>query len=322
MSTRFEPAWWLNNPHAQTMWGTLTRPQVNINLIRERIDTPDHDFLDLMWDASNKDDESRPIALILHGLAGCIRSPYAKGLMQAISAAGWRPVFMHFRGSSGEPNRLARYYHSGDTNDLAFVVSYLHMKYAGVPIAAIGISLGGNVILKWLGESANDNLLIGAVAVSVPFELHHAASYMDKGFSKVYQWKILRQLCADLFVKFQKLPCPFDLAKLKRVKNFWDFDNLVTAPLHNFANANEYYELSSCRQYLPNITKTTLIIHAEDDPFMPTHVIPTTNEISSTTTLELLKNGGHVGFVTGTVPGKAEYWLEKRIPEFLNSLIK
>lgn len=321
MSTSFQTAWWLNNPHAQTMWGTLTRPQVDIKLFTERVDTPDHDFIDLVWDTSNRHDEMKPMVVILHGLAGDIRSPYAKGLMKAISAQGWRPVFMHFRGSSGEPNRLARYYHSGDTNDLAFIVSYLHIKHPGVPIAAVGISLGGNVILKWLGETANDNLLIGAIAVSVPFELQNVALHMNKGFSKIYQWRILRQLCAALFIKFQKMPCPFDLSKLKQVKSFYDFDNLVTAPLHNFANADEYYQLSSCRQYLPTITKPTLIIHAEDDPFMPPDVIPSTSELSNSTTLDLQTSGGHVGFVMGNIPGVAEYWLEKRIPEYLGQLL-
>lgn len=322
MDNAFQPAWWLQNPHAQTMWPTLMRPKVAIRLEKQRLEMPDHDFLDLMWDADNRRDESKPIVLLLHGLAGSINSPYSKGLMQAIGASGFRPLFMHFRGSSGEPNRLARFYHSGDTHDVAFVVHTLQQQHPGVPIAGVGISIGGNVILKWLGETGASNPLAAAVTVSVPFELGTAATHMDTGLSKVYQWKILRQLCRCLWTKFQILPCPFELKALRQVKNFWDFDNLVTAPLHNFADANEYYQLSSCRQYLGEISKPTLIIHAQDDPFMPTKVIPTAAEISPSTTLDISAKGGHVGFITGNKFGRPEYWLEQRIPEFLQQVFK
>lgn len=321
--SNFEPAWWLRNAHAQTVWATLMRPQLPLPLQPQRLELPDGDFIDLLWDASNAHEQHKPIVVLLHGLSGSIRSPYARGFISAFSKAGWRPVFMHFRGSSGEPNRLARYYHSGDTEDIAFVVNHLQLKNPGIPITAVGVSLGGNVILKWLGETSQHNPLSAAVAVSVPFELEPATRTMDSGFSKVYQWRLLKQLRQDITRKFKHIstPCPFDLEQLGRVKNFYEFDDLVTAPLHAFVDAGDYYQRSSSRQYLPGIKVPTLIIHAEDDPFMPQSVIPTEAELSASTTLELSQQGGHVGFVTGSKPGKAEYWLERRVPQYLASVL-
>ncbi len=318
----FEPAWWLRNAHAQTVWATIMRAETPLVLQTERLELPDSDFIDLVWSGANAHELHKPIVVILHGLAGSVKSPYAHGLIGALSNIGWRPVFMHFRGSSGEPNRLPRYYHSGDTQDVAFVVAHLQQKNPGVPIAAVGISLGGNVILKWLGETGVDNPLMMAVAVSVPFELDQAIKTMDRGFSKIYQYQLLKELRVEIEKKFksENLLCPFDLGKLSSVRNFQEFDNLVTAPLHDFTDANDYYLKSSSRQYLSTITKPTLIIHAEDDPFMPKTVIPAATELSPTTLLEISESGGHVGFVEGSKIGKAEYWLEKRIPEYFNSL--
>jgi uncharacterized protein len=322
--SQFEPAWWLRNAHAQTVWATLMRPEIPLALLPERLELPDGDFIDLVWDRTNAHELHKPLVLILHGLAGSVRSPYAHGLISTFSNAGWRPVFMHFRGSSGEPNRLPRYYHSGDTKDVAYVVQHLQQLNPGVAIAGIGISLGGNVILKWLGETAESNPLIAAVAVSVPFELHQATSTMDSGFSKIYQWRLLNQLRNEIHLKFKdrNIPCPFDLERLSSVKNFREFDNLVTAPLHQFIDAEDYYVQSSSRQFLHKIAKPTLIIHAEDDPFMPKSVIPTVAELSPCTIIELSNQGGHVGFVAGDKIGKAEYWLESRIPDYLARYIQ
>jgi predicted alpha/beta-fold hydrolase len=321
--SQFEPAWWLRNAHAQTVWATLMRPEIPLALQPQRLELSDGDFIDVIWDSANAQDQDKPIVVILHGLAGSVKSPYARGLISAFSNAGWRPVFMHFRGSSGEPNRLARYYHSGDTKDVAHVVTVLQEKNPNVDIAAVGVSLGGNVILKWLGETGANNPLVSAVAVSVPFELNQATKTMNSGLSKIYQWRLLRQLRIEVEQKFKSknLPCPFDLERLSSVKNFHEFDDLVTAPLHNFIDANDYYSKSSSRQYLPDITVPTLIIHAEDDPFMRKSVIPTPTELSPSTILELSQQGGHVGFVAGNKLGKADYWLETRIPEYLARLL-
>lgn len=313
-SCSFKPAWWLKNPHAQTIWPTLSGRHEDVPLKKQVVDLPDGDFIELLWDQSNCDHRSKPIVLMLHGLGGNVRSPYAKGLMGAISKCGWRPVFMHFRGSSGQPNRLDRCYHSGDTDDLAYVVHLLLEQSPSV--GALGVSLGGGVLLKWLGETGDDNPLRAASAVSVPFELHHAATHVNKGFSQFYQYWLLRTLRNNLNAKFAKRDCPFDLNEVNALNTFWDFDDAVTAPLHGFKDAEDYYDQSSCRQFLSDIERPTLIIHSEDDPFMPTHVIPKTDELSHCTRLEVSDHGGHVGFVSGERFGVAEYWLERRIPEF------
>jgi predicted alpha/beta-fold hydrolase len=320
----FIPAWWLRNPHLQTVWPTFMRRTIPMTLSPQRLELPDGDFIDLVWDATNRNDRHKPIVVILHGLAGSLKSPYARGLMRAISTSGWRPVLMHFRGASGVPNRLIRSYHSGDTADVAYVVESLLQTNPGVDMAAVGFSLGGNVLLKWLGQTASHNPLTAAVAVSVPFELLPVTNTLNTGLSKIYQWVLLRQLRQEIKFKFNNtsLDCPFDLEQVTLAKNFYAFDELVTAPLHDFKGAAEYYQQASSRQYLPPITTPTLIIHAEDDPFMPPCVIPTREELSACTRLEVSAHGGHVGFIGGDTPGKAEYWLEKRIPQFFAKLLK
>src|SRR6185437_406987 len=187
----FKPAWWLSNPHLQTLWPTLCRqPIKNLSLRRERFELHDGDFLDLDW----SDGGTGPIILILHGFEGSIKSPYAKGMLQAIHNKKWRGVFMHFRSCSEEYNRLPRIYHSGETNDVTTVVTELKNREPSTPIAAIGFSLGGNVLLKWLGETGHANPLTAAVAISVPFELQKAANRINKGFSRVYQWHLLKSI--------------------------------------------------------------------------------------------------------------------------------
>ncbi len=316
--TEFKPAWWLPGPHLQTLWPTICRKRLNsINLERERFELPDGDFLDLDW-AGNQDSKS-PIVLILHGLEGSIDSPYALGMLKALIENEWRGVFMHFRGCSGEPNRLSKSYHSGETKDLAAVVNYLARKYPSAPIAVIGFSLGGNVLLKWLGETGKDNPLRVATAVSVPFELDKAAIRMQSGFSRLYQWHLLKCLRTRLSRKFQREwgSNELDLKALSKAKTLWEFDEKITAPLHGFSCAKEYYSRSSSRQYLAHICVPTLLVHSVDDPFMTTDLIPEPEELPEQVHLEVTPGGGHVGFVTGRFPWRSEYWLERRVPDFL-----
>jgi predicted alpha/beta-fold hydrolase len=316
----FKPAWWLRNPHLQTIWPALCRRKIkNFPLVRERIELPDGDFLDLDWMDKEK---NTPIVLILHGFEGSIDSHYAKSTLRSLKQHGWRGVFMHFRGCSGEPNRLTRGYHSGETSDLANVVRILREREPTVHMAAIGYSLGGNVLLKWVGETGSNNPLNAAIAISVPFNLHMAADSIQNGFSRFYQWYLLKSLRARLFNKFQSVPSPIDPELITEARNIRDFDNVFTAPLHGFVDANHYYDISSSRQYLRDIAVPTLIVHAKDDPFMCAEVIPAAHELSPEVRFELSEQGGHVGFVTGNNPLKPEYWLEKRIPEFLQAFLK
>lgn len=308
----FEAGRWCRNPHLQTLLPRLRlgRP---LALRRERLDLPDGDFVDLDWTLRAQG----PIVIVLHGLEGSSRSPYVRGLLRALDGQGFRAAAMHFRGCSGTPNRLPRGYHSGETRDLDYVVRTLAQREPGARLAVVGYSLGGNVLLKWLGEEAGDAPVQSAVAVSVPFVLSLAADRLNRGFSRVYQWKLLLSLRQSLRRKFARSPAPIPLHELGGLRSFWHFDDRVTAPLHGFRDAMDYYTSSSSRQYLHRITVPTLVIHAKDDPFLPPEAIPTPEELSPSIRLELYPHGGHVGFITGSSPWRPVYWLEHRIPEFL-----
>lgn len=311
-SESFHPAWWCPGPHLQTLWATLVRRRPRTALTAERLELPDGDFLDLHWTP----DVGGPIVIVLHGLEGCSRSPYACGLLAALSRLGLRAVVMHFRGCSGEPNRLARSYHSGDTGDLAHLIEVLRAREPHTALAAVGYSLGGNVLLKWLGETGARTLAV-AVAVSVPFELAQAAARVDRGFSRVYQWKLLRSMRARVRDKLARMPLPIQTTDLNALRSFRAFDDAVTAPLHGFRDADHYYAVASSRQYLRSIAIPTLILHARDDPFMHEGIIPTRAEVADCVELEIHARGGHVGFIAGRSPFAARYWLEERIPRFL-----
>jgi predicted alpha/beta-fold hydrolase len=321
--TTFEPAWWLPGPHLQTIWPTMIRRRAKtLKLRRERIELDDGDFVDLDWVdqeiIQSNSHPNVPIVLILHGLEGSVYSPYAQGMLQAIAQAGWRGVLMHFRGCSGEMNRLPRIYHSGDTRDVAAVVDILHRRESQTPLAVIGFSIGGNVLLKWLGETGDQNPLTAAIAISVPFELDKAAAQLQKGFSRVYEWYLLRYLRRKVLKKFRNSSYSLLLANLRSLR---EFDDKVTAPLHGFIDAEEYYKKSSSRQFLKDIHVPTLLLQAEDDPFMTPDVIPEEKELSKMINLEVTKSGGHVGFIAGKLPWRAEYWLEQRVPLFLKEYL-
>lgn len=228
-------------------------------------------------------------------------------------------MLMHFRGASTEPNRLPRAYHSGDTADLDFLISVLEQKEPNTQKAIVGVSLGGSVLLKWLGEQGPQSKIKACVAVSVPFVLNKVASKMNIGFSRFYQTHLLNQFKEVFARKLKHLPNPPDA--LKRVSEchcFWTFDAQVTAPLNGFNNVHSYYRESSSRQYLRHIQTPTLMIHSEDDPFMTPEVLPTESELSDYVVMELSKKGGHVGFITGSTLGVPIYWLDQRIPEYLS----
>jgi predicted alpha/beta-fold hydrolase len=286
---------------------------VRLTLARERLELPDGDFIDLDWTEGGPGS----IVVLLHGLEGSARSSYATGLLSALRAQGWRGVLMYFRGCSGSLNRLPRAYHSGDTGDLAYLLATLRARHPKAKIAAVGFSLGGNVLLKYLGERRAEAQLCAAVAVGVPFVLADAADRLEHGFSRVYQLWLLRSLRRKVREKRRRGLSHIDLDRLDSLRSFWAFDDAVTAPLHGFAGADDYYTRSSSRQYLRGIAVPTLILHSADDPFMTSKAIPAAAELSPTTRLELSARGGHGAFVAGPLPGLHYYWLDRRIPEFL-----
>lgn len=325
-ATPFKAAWWLNNRHLQTLFPTLFRKKSNLNRTRERFNTPDDDFLDCDWYSENSD-SSKPLVIIMHGLAGSSSSAYVLGLQQSIAAIGWRSVALNFRGCSGVQNLKARAYHSGDTADIEFIYQTIKAREPTTNIYVIGFSLGGNVLLKWLGEQGNKSTLTGAVAVSVPMLLNVCASKLDKGFSKVYRSYLMRPLKQFVLQKYDFLKSANlnqeatkikQLGSLKDVNSFWQYDDQVVAKLHGFKNADDYYQKSSSRQFINKITIPTLIIHAIDDPFMTQQVLPAQTEVPNNVTLEKTQGGGHVGFISGVNPFKPNFWLEPRINHFLS----
>lgn len=307
----FTPLWWLRNRHAQTLWPSLFRQPIQVKLTRERFELPDGDFVDLDWGSNT----SGPLAIIFHGLEGSGKSNYVRGMMHSLTQSGWQTVVMHFRGCSDEPNRLARAYHSGDTGDIAYIVKQLHERMPGNFIAAIGYSLGGNALLKWLGETGSNNSLNAAVAISVPFDLDNAAYTLRKSGFGIYQNHLLKNLKQTVMDKRKILESYIDIESALQSKNFHEFDHRVTAQLHGFMGVEDYYAQSSSNQYIHAIRTPTLILHAEDDPFLDKSAIPATTQIPDSVTLELSKHGGHVGFID-----TQGYWLEQRIPAFLNKL--
>lgn len=306
----FKPLWWLRNPHLQTLWPVFFRARPALEPRLERLELGDGDFLDLAWV-----DNEGPLVLVLHGLEGSLNSHYAAAILAALAAGGYRAVLMHFRGCSGEPNRLDRAYHSGETGDLAQVVTHVS-RVAGQPVfAAIGYSLGGNVLLKWLGEQGGQAPLSTAVAVSVPFRLQDGAQRMSRGLSRIYQRHLVRRLQGGYRRKFAGRPSPLDV-DIDTLGTFWLFDDQVTAPLHGFRDVHDYYARSSSRQFLTRIRRPTLLVHARDDPFLFPDTAPAAAELSPDVTLELARHGGHVGFVGGRF--RPRYWLEPRILRHLD----
>lgn len=310
----FKPAWWLRSPHLQTLWPVLFKKRHKLDLIVEQVELDDGDFIDLCWSKKS----AAKTVLVLHGLEGSIESHYINGILYQLEQSGYRPVLMHFRGCSGRVNRLARAYHSGETGDIAYIVEHINNVTGEYPLAAVGYSLGGNVLLKWLGETADANPLTKAVAVSVPFRLHDAAKRLETGVSKIYRDHLLASLRKTYIDKFQTMESPLDV-DVASLKSFWDYDDKVTAPLHGFSGAQEYYDKCSSRQFLKDIRVPVRIIHALDDPFMFCETAPDISELNNNIDYLLERGGGHVGFVSGLFPFRPVYWCEDRVLEFIQS---
>jgi len=312
IESAFEPAWWLPGPHLPTLWPSLFRRRPKLSLRHERVELPDGDFLDLSWNGK----EDAPIVLLLHGLEGSLDSHYARPLLKALAEAGYLACMLHFRGCSGEPNRLPRSYHSGDSAELQTVTEHIHSSRGRPVHAIIGFSLGGNVLLKWLGERGTEAGIQRAMAVSVPFLLDQAADRLNQGFSRLYQKHLLDNLKRKYRQKFSRMPSPLDV-DLEQIRNFRQFDEYITAPLHGFAGADDYYRRCSCRQFIPGIRVPTLILHDRYDPFMWPNTVPEAQELPDEVVLELTEGGGHAGFICNMSGSRGTYWSDRRLLEWL-----
>ncbi|HUF29128.1 MAG TPA: alpha/beta fold hydrolase [Gemmatimonadaceae bacterium] len=318
-STTFRAAWWLPGPHLPTLWGKLARRRPRLATTVERWLTPDDDWLAVHRLAAAP---GAPRVLILHGLEGSARSHYAMGMLAEARRRGWEAAVLQFRSCGGALNEQPRFYHSGETTDLALVVRRMAREAPGVPLGLIGVSLGGNVLLKWLGEAVSEMPpeVHAAAAVSVPFDLGRGARHIDRGFSRVYQAHFLRSLRRKALQKLERFPGLFDRAALDAARTLADFDDAVTAPVHGFAGADDYYVRSSSLRFLNAIRRPTLLLAAVDDPFLPAVVLDEVRAIANTNpalTLEFHPHGGHAGFVGGGAPWRAVYHAERRALDFL-----
>lgn len=281
---------------------------------RERLETPDGDFLDLDWVGEGTDrKDAPPLVVLFHGLEGSSGSHYARALMHAAATRGWHGLVVHFRGCSGEPNRLPRAYHSGDSAEIAWVLDILGQRYA--TLFGVGVSLGGNAMLKYLGEHGALAKLQAAAAVSVPYDLAAANRMLSRGVGLLYSRHFLRSLIPGALAKAQRFPEQAGFTRPDRIlaaRTLRDFDDAVTAPLHGFSGADHYYTDSSCAQYLTGISVPTLLVHALNDPFLPPGAIPLAARLPGCVQIEVSSGGGHVGFVAGAPPGRLD-WLPQRV---------
>ncbi len=295
----------------------MLRLPPRVQVTRERWELPDGDFLDVDALAAV---ESAPRLIVLHGLESSSRATAVLGLLREAHRLGWGAVAVNFRGCSGEPNRLRRSYHGGDTADLAWVIARMRARYPASPLACAGVSLGGNVLLKYLGEQgeALPQAIRAAAVISTPFDLAASVEALGQGFSRVYQHRLVANLKRKTFQKLTRYPDLVDRAALQNVRTLAEFDDLVTAPVHDFADASAYWEASSSASYLSRIHRPTLLINAEDDPFLSADVLPRQVVAENPyLTAVFTASGGHVGFLSGRWPGVTIAWAEVRAAAFL-----
>ncbi len=315
---QYRPAWWLPDPHTMTMWGKFFRKADLPDLQLTRLPTPDGDELALV---SAGDHGPGPVMLLVHGLEGGVNSHYAGGILNLAVQSGWRARMLIFRTCDGRMNKARRTYHSGETTDLDLVVRHLVGEFPGQPVGMVGVSLGGNVLLKWLGEKGDTvpTEVVAAMAISTPFDLARSSRAIDRGFARLYQWNFLRTLKAKARLKLRQHRDVCSLESLDAARTMWEFDDAFTAPLHQFADAEDYYRRSSSVGFLAGIRRPTLLLSAHDDPFYPRGLLRDVEAACASNPLlqtEFHERGGHVGFVEGT-PWKPEYYVESRIQAFL-----
>jgi predicted alpha/beta-fold hydrolase len=317
VASAFRPHPLLRNAHLQTLFPAFLRPLPPLEVRPERLELDDGDFVDLGW--SGNTEGRGPLAILLHGLTGGFDSKYLRGTAQLLVAQGWRTVALQLRGSGPDTNRLPRCYNHGDTEDFHTLCRVLRQREPSTPLFAAGWSMGANILLKALGESGEQSLLSGAAAACAPFELQTCAERLRRGFSRVYTRHLLGNLGERLRRKHGPVPVlpPADLQAALKAPDFFAFDNAYTAPVNGYPDAIGYYQQASCGRFLKGVRRPTLAIHAADDPFMEPSVIPEPTQLAPAVTLELAPRGGHIGFVAAGPRGRPDYWLDRRMAQFL-----
>ena len=316
----YRAPWWLPGGHLQTVYPYFLLKRRAQPYRRERWETPDGDFIDLDWTDSGVD--QAPLVALFHGLEGGSASHYATALMDAVARRRWRGVVIHFRGCSGEPNRLPRAYHSGDADEIGWILRRLRALDPSSPMFAAGVSLGGNALLKWLGrEQASAGATVdAAAAVSAPVDLMTAGDLLSSGVNRLYGNHFLNTLKRKGLEKLKRFPALYDADVVRNARTLRDFDNVVTAPLHGFRDTDDYWTRASSKPDLRKIAVPTLIVHARNDPFLPGSHLPAASEVSASVTLDYPDGGGHTGFASGPFPGNLD-WLPGRLLDFFTEKI-
>ncbi len=313
-------------PHAQTIWGQVGRSRQLVDYERESVETPDGDevLLDHLGTAKNA-----PRVLLMHGLEGSSYSVYIQNLALLAAARGWNVTVLNLRGCARDPadtwtwipNRQPRLYHSGETGDPNLVIQTLAQRAPGVPLVAIAVSVGGNILLKWLGENPDQTHLSAVATMSVPYDLGVASRHMETALGRYYlRWFLptLREKMLFVAERFPEIGARMDVEAAKRAVDFHPFDHVATAPMHGFDGADDYYERCSSIYFVGRIRTPTLCLSARNDPFLPPHVLDRlAGEVSEEVRLEVTPGGGHVGWVEGAHPGRVRYWAEERVVDWL-----
>src|SRR5436190_5374339 len=318
---RYRAPWWLRNPHAQTIWGRVFKRKRGVETREEVLATPDGDAIEL----HHLDGEAHsPRVLLLNGLEGSRDSHYVDGFFAEAASRRWGASLLVFRGCGSAPNSAARFYHSGETSDLDHVHAHLSTRWPRTTWFVAGVSLGGNVLLKWLGERGGASTVRAAAAVSVPFDLEAGSRHISRGFARVYDRNFVQSLRRKALAKLERQPGIFDAARARAARTIFEFDEAVTAPVHGFSSAVDYYARSSAIGFLDRIRVPTLLLSSRDDPFLPDAVLEAVRRRAQSNTaleLEFRDTGGHVGFVAGS-PLRPFYYAEWRVFRFFEDVME
>ena len=312
----FRPPWWLRNKHIQSLYASVIKIRSVADLQWEELTLSDGDFVDIAW--AGPAPVGAPVLILLHGLEGSVYSHYIQEMIALFSARDWRIAVMHFRSCSGRINRMPTSYNAEYTGDFSEVVTHITQRFPNCPLFAMGFSLGGNILMRYLAQHAQTPLT-AAISVSMPFELDKSADYL----APFYQRFLLRSLKKKVAAKIALgMPMSVDLRELKKIATLRQFDALVTTPMYGYTSVNDYYQTASIRHLLKYVRHPTLILHAMDDHFVPRHSVPDAKELSNSILMEVSQHGGHMGFITGGLPWKPSYWFAEHITAFFDKYVQ
>jgi predicted alpha/beta-fold hydrolase len=319
VASSYRAPWWLPGGHLQTIVPATLVPRPPVRYRRERWDTPDGDFIEVDFAAPEPTDAAAPLLVLFHGLEGGSDSHYARAVMHHFAARGWRALVAHFRGCGGTPNLLARAYHSGDSDEADWILRRVHAHWPQARLHAVGVSLGGNVLAKWLGERGEDARFVAAAAsIGSPLDLNAGGAALGRGFNLVYARMFLATLKRKALAKLARWP---ELARAEAIRGattLHAYDSAFTAPVHGFRDADDYWTRASGKPWLGGVRVPHLVLNALNDPFVPAESLPAVRDVSSFVTLEQPRTGGHIGFASGAPPGNLGF-LPQRLEDFLAS---